>query len=157
MTGDTPRRREGVVEIKGSIDSMVRVAFVAVTVVVVVLAGLAAEANSPTIVTGTPNGDRIDGMNGPQIIYGRGGDDVINGGKGPDVLYGGLGDDRLTTGKGGATESAHGGRGNDLLMDFASGQSPGLLAGGPGRDRCIGDKHDTFTSCEIIKLRPHLE
>lgn len=135
----------------------VKTAFVAVTVIAALLGGLAAEAESPTIVTGTPKGDRIRGMNGAQIIYGRGGDDRINGGRGPDVLYGGLGDDRLTTGKGGATEAAYGGWGNDLLKDYASGQSAGLLVGGPGRDRCIGDKHDTFRGCEVVKLRPHAE
>src|SRR6266508_3443411 len=97
------------------------------------------------------------GMNGSQIICGRGGADRINGGKGSDIIYGGLGDDVLTTGKGGATEAAYGGPGNDVLKDFASGQSPGLLVGGPGRDRCIGDKHDTFRRCEVIKLRPHWE
>jgi Ca2+-binding RTX toxin-like protein len=126
-------------------------------VLAVLFGGSVAQASNPTIVTGTTKWDRIQGMTGPQIIYGRGGADRINGGKGPDILYGGLGDDLLTTGKGGATEAAFGGRGNDVLKDFASGQSPGLLAGGPGRDRCIGDKHDTFRSCEVIKLRPHLE
>lgn len=145
------------IEIRGSSGTILRVASVAAAVIVVMLAGMAAEAKSPTIVTGTPNGDRIDGMNGPQIFYGLGGDDRINGGKGPDVLYGGPGDDSLTTGKGGATEAAHGGPGDDLLKDFASGQSQGLLDGGPGHDRCIGDKHDAFRSCEIIELRPHLE
>jgi Ca2+-binding RTX toxin-like protein len=126
-------------------------------VLAVLLAGSVAQASNPTVVTGTTKGDQIQGMTGPQIIYGRGGADRIHGGKGPDILYGGVGDDLLTTGKGGATEAAYGGRGNDVLKDFASGQSPGLLAGGPGRDRCIGDKHDTFRSCEVIKLRPHLE
>jgi len=76
-------------------------------------------------------------MNGPQVIYGRGGDDRINGGKGPDIVYGG--------------------RGDDVLKDFASGQSPGLLVGGPGHDRCIGDKLDTFRGCEVVKIRPHWE
>ena len=66
-------------------------------------------------------------------------------------------DDVLTTGKGGATEAAYGGRGDDVLKDFASGQSPGLLVGGPGRDRCIGDKLDTFRGCEVVKIRPHWE
>jgi Ca2+-binding RTX toxin-like protein len=125
-------------------------------VVLVPLGGLAARAAS-TGVTGTAQGDVISGMNGAQIIHGRGGDDRINGGKGPDVLYGGPGDDRLTTGKGGATEAAYGGRGNDVLKDFASGQSPGKLVGGSGRDRCIGDKHDTFRGCEVVKVRPHAE
>jgi Ca2+-binding RTX toxin-like protein len=136
---------------------MARVPVVAVVVMAVLFGAMAAEAASPAIVTGTPMGDRMEGTNGPQIFYGRGGDDRISGGKGPDVLYGGPGDDSMTTGKGGATEAAYGGPGNDLLKDYASGQSPGLLAGGPGRDRCIGDKHDTFRSCEIIELRPHLE
>jgi Ca2+-binding RTX toxin-like protein len=126
-------------------------------ILAVLSAGSVAQASNPTVVTGTTKGDRIQGMNGAQIIYGRGGADRINGGKGPDILYGGLGDDLLTTGKGGATEAAYGGRGNDVLKDFASGQSPGFLGGGPGRDRCIGDKHDTFRSCEVIKLRPHWE
>ncbi|HYU94531.1 MAG TPA: hypothetical protein VEN95_13795 [Actinomycetota bacterium] len=126
-------------------------------VLAVLLAGSVAQASNPTVVTGTTRGDRILGMNGPQTIYGRGGADRINGGKGPDIIYGGLGDDVLTTGKGGATEAAYGGPGNDVLKDFASGQSPGLLVGGPGRDRCIGDKHDTFRRCEVIKLRPHWE
>jgi hypothetical protein len=119
--------------------------------------GLPAQASSATVVTGTTQGDVIAGMNGPQVIYGRGGDDRINGGKGPDILHGGIGDDRLTTGKGGATEAAYGGLGNDLLKDFASGQSPGLLVGGRGRDRCVGDKHDTFRGCEVVRLRPHRE
>ncbi|HEY3023461.1 MAG TPA: hypothetical protein VGK11_07500 [Actinomycetota bacterium] len=126
-------------------------------VLAVLLAGSVAQASNPTVVTGTTKGDRIGGMNGPQTIYGRGGDDRINGGKGPDIIYGGLGDDILTTGKGGATEAAYGGRGNDVVKDFASGQSPGLLVGGPGRDRCIGDKQDTFRGCEVIKLHPHWE
>ncbi len=130
---------------------------VAALAVGALLAGPAAVASNPTVVTGTGRGDHIAGMNGPQIIYGRGGDDRINGGRGPDVIWGGIGDDRLTTGKGGATEAAHGGPGNDVLKDFASGQSPGLLAGGKGHDRCIGDKHDTFRSCEVIKIRPHWE
>jgi len=128
-----------------------------IAVLAALVVGPAAEASNPTIVTGTTQGDQIQGMNGPQIIYGRGGDDRINGGKGPDIVYGGLGDDDLTTGKGGATEAAYGGRGDDVLKDFASGQSPGLLVGGPGHDRCIGDKLDTFRGCEVVKIRPHWE
>ena len=124
-------------------------------VLAALFAGPVAQASNPTVVSGTTRGDRIAGMNGSQIVYGRGGADRINGGRGPDIIYGGLGDDVLTTGKGGATEAAYGGPGNDLLKDFASGQSPGLLVGGPGRDRCVGDKHDTFRGCEVIKLRPH--
>jgi len=126
-------------------------------VLAALVAGPGAEASNPTVVTGTLQGDQIQGMNGPQIIYGRGGDDQINGGKGPDIVFGGLGDDVLTTGKGGATEAAYGGRGDDVLKDFASGQSPGLLVGGPGHDRCIGDKLDTFRGCEVVKIRPHWE
>jgi len=142
---------------KANPGARVRKVFVGVTLLAILVVGAAAQAESPTVVRGTPKGDHITGMNGAQIIYGRGGDDVINGGRGPDIVYGGLGDDRLTTGKGGATEAAYGGRGNDLLKDYASGQSPGLLVGGPGRDICIGDKHDTFRGCEVVKLRPHWE
>ena len=127
------------------------------TVLAVPLGSFAAQADSATVFKGTPQDDVITGMVGPQIIYGRGGDDRINGGKSPDVLYGGRGDDDLTTGKGGATEAAYGGQGDDLLKDFASGQSPGLLVGGRGHDVCIGDKHDTFRTCEVVKFRAHAE
>jgi Ca2+-binding RTX toxin-like protein len=129
--------------------------FLAVVAMSLLVVGSAAKASNPTVVTGTTVGEQITAMNGPQIMYGRGGADHINGGRGPDILYGGLGDDRLTTGKGGATEAAFGGPGNDVLRDFSSGQKRGLLVGGPGRDRCVGDKHDTFRGCEVIKLRPH--
>jgi Ca2+-binding RTX toxin-like protein len=132
-------------------------AIVGTAVLAILGAGPVAGASNPTIVTGTTKGDQIAGMTGPQTIYGRGGADRINGGKGPDIIYGGIGDDMLTTGKGGATEVAYGGKGDDVLKDYASGQSLGLLVGGPGRDQCIGDKHDTFRSCEVIKLRPHWE
>jgi trimeric autotransporter adhesin len=131
--------------------------FVAMAVLGTLLSALVADAQSATIITGTPKGDRINGGNGAQIIHGRGGDDRINGGRGPDVLYGDVGNDRLTTGKGGATEAAYGGPGNDVLKDFASGQSHGTLVGGPGRDLCIGDKHDTFRGCEVVEVRPHWE
>jgi hypothetical protein len=132
-------------------------AIVGTAVLAILVAGPVAGASNPTVVTGTTKGDQIAGMTGPQTIYGRGGADRINGGKGPDIIYGGLGDDVLTTGNGGATEVAYGGKGDDVLKDFASGQSPGRLVGGPGSDVCIGDKHDTFRSCEVIKLRPHWE
>ena len=131
--------------------------FVMTAVLAVPLGGLVAQADASTVVVGTSQDDVITGMVGPQIIRGRGGDDRINGGKGPDVLYGGRGDDDLTTGKGGATEAAYGGQGDDVLKDFASGQSPGLLVGGSGHDLCVGDKHDTFRGCEVVKLRPHAE
>jgi hypothetical protein len=137
--------------------STISKAALGMAVLAALVAGPVAEASNPTVVTGTTQGDQIQGMNGPQIIYGRGGDDQINGGKGPDIVYGGLGDDVLTTGKGGATEAAYGGRDDDVLKDFASGQSPGLLVGGPGHDRCIGDKLDTFRGCEVVKIRPHWE
>src|SRR5436309_13475396 len=130
-------------------------AVLATAVLAALVAGQVAQASNPTVVTGTTRGARNDGMNGSQIVYGRGGADRINGGRGPDIIYGGLGDDVLTTGKGGATEAAYGGPGNDVLKDFASGQSPGLLVGGPGRDRCVGDKHDTFGGWSGIQLRPH--
>lgn len=132
-------------------------ALVAAAVLAGPFGGLAAQASSPTVVKGTADDDVIAGMTGPQIIYGRRGDDRINGGKGPDVIYGGRGDDRLTTGKGGATEAAYGGPGNDVLKDYASGQSGGLLRGQRGHDVCIGDKHDIFLGCEVVKLRPHWE
>ena len=45
-----------------------------------------------------------------------------------------------------------GGFGNDRLRGNVDGEAD-LLAGGRGRDRCIGDALDTFVGCEIEIVR----
>lgn len=121
---------------------------------VLLLVGITSAAAAHTsIVRGTSHADRIHTYNGSQTIYGLGGNDVLRGGRGIDVIYGGRGDDKVWTGSGGAPERAYGGPGNDLINDFKSGESRGYLNGGPGHDVCVGDKHDTFVSCEVIEWR----
>lgn len=110
-----------------------------------------AQAAKVTTFRGTPQRDVIHtGNGGLQVTYGLGGNDHLGGGRGTDIMYGGSGDDGIWTGAGGAKEAAYGGRGNDRINDWRSGESPGYLNGGPGHDVCVGDKHDTFISCERV-------
>lgn len=128
---------------------------VLVAMVLVALAiGIAARAASAakvTTFTGTPQHDYIrTGNGGWQVTYALGGNDSLHGGRGTDIMYGQGGRDHIWTGSGGAKEAAYGGRGNDRINDWRSGESPGLLNGGPGHDVCVGDKHDRFISCERV-------
>lgn len=128
-----------------------RRAMVAMMVSGLVLAGGVALAAKVTTFTGTPQADYIrTGNGGWQVTYALGGNDSLHGGRGTDIMYGQGGDDRIWTGSGGAKEAAYGGRGNDRINDWRSGESPGYLDGGPGHDVCVGDKHDTFVSCERV-------
>jgi len=114
----------------------------------------AAIAAKTTTYRGTPHRDVIrTGNGGWQVTYGRGGNDSLHGGRGTDLIHGNAGNDAIWTGSGGAKEAAWGGRGNDRINDWASGESPGYLNGGPGHDVCIGDKHDVFISCEVIRWK----
>jgi len=135
-------------------EDAVRRAMVAMMVSALVLAGGLAHAAKITTVYGTSGDDVIHtGNGGWQVTYGLGGNDHLGGGRGTDIMYGNSGNDRIWTGPGGAKEAAYGGRGNDLINDWHSGESPGLLDGGPGHDKCIGDKHDVFISCERVIWR----
>jgi hypothetical protein len=113
----------------------------------------AASAVEPMI--GGPGNDHIRGGNGPDIILGMAGDDILAGNNGPDVVRGGPGDDIVWTGRSGPGDKGYGGSGNDVINNFGSGASPGLLVGGPGRDKCRGDKHDIFRGCEEIIWMEH--
>jgi Ca2+-binding RTX toxin-like protein len=110
-------------------------------------------ATNYTIVYGGGGDDRIEGGPGPQEIRGKQGDDFLVGGKSPDVLRGGQGDDNLWSGLGGVPDQVYGGPGDDKLKNFDSGQAGQVLDGGHGFDICIGDKHDTFVSCEVVEFR----
>ena len=123
---------------------------VLISMAFVALSGVAYAAQTTTV-RGTQHRDVIrTGNGGETIVYGLGGNDSLHGGRGTDIMYGGRGDDRVWTGAGGAKEVAYGGPGNDRINDWWSGESPGYLNGGRGRDVCVGDKHDTFISCEKV-------
>lgn len=123
---------------------------VSVMMIVGVSAGIAL-ADRYTTIRGTNASERLVGGPGRQRIFGMGGDDLLIGGKSPDILRGGDGNDILWTGKGGKPESAYGGRGDDRVHNHSSGESPGIVSGGPGFDHCSGDPHDTFIGCEKIR------
>lgn len=108
--------------------------------------------NGPDTVLGLAGDDRLAGNNGPDTVKGGRGDDIVSGGKGPDIVKGGRGDDIVWTGKSGPGDKGYGGRGDDVVNNFGSGESPGLLNGGPGHDKCRGNAHDTYVGCEIIVI-----
>ncbi|QZD87466.1 hypothetical protein K3166_01780 [Qipengyuania psychrotolerans] len=63
---------------------------------------------------GSKNADVLFGASGNDVINGRGGNDVILGNRGDDALRGGLGDDRF---------EFTAGDGDDIIFDFATGDS----------------------------------
>lgn len=107
--------------------------FVFALLIVAALALPAAAGNGPEHIIGTKGNDLLIGQHGPDVIHGLAGNDRIRGGKAPDREFGN--------------------RGNDILNGIGSGNAPDLLSGGRGHDRCIGTKHDTFRSCEVIVIR----
>jgi RTX calcium-binding nonapeptide repeat (4 copies) len=100
------------------------------------------------LISGTSNGDIIDGsqerdeitaLPGNDSVSGLAGNDSINGNQGADTLNGGQGDDMIYGGRG--LDSSHGGRGNDLLF------------GGVGNDTLRGDRGvDTLSGGEDSDL-----
>jgi Ca2+-binding RTX toxin-like protein len=128
---------------------------VSLACVVTALCLIAAPASAVEPIIGGSGNDHLRGGNGPDIVLGMAGDDILRGGNGPDIVKGGRGDDVVWTGKSGPGDKGYGGRGNDVVNNFSSGEAPGLLAGGPGNDKCRGDKHDTFRGCEEIILMEH--
>ena len=91
--------------------------------------------------------DTLMGGRGNDALYGGDGNDTLQGGSGADLLYGGDGRDRLMGGPGNDTLTGGAGRdafvfanrglGDDLIMDFASGEdrilfSVAFLGNDPG-------------------------
>lgn len=110
--------------------------FVAISLSLLAVTAITSASASPDVIIGTNGDDHLTGGNSPDIIKGRGGNDSIWGNKGPDRMFGGLG--------------------RDSLHGFGSGNTKDYLNGGPGRDICVGTRHDTFVSCEVIRVRKGL-
>lgn len=91
---------------------------------------------------------------GPDTLVGTAGDDLLQGGRSPDVIYGLAGDDSIWGQR--APDLLYGGAGDDDIHGFGSGETHDLLVGGPGWDRCVGTKNDTFISCEVVRVRKGL-
>lgn len=87
------------------------------------------------VLTGTANGERIDGGNGRDLIRGMAGNDILLGGLGDDTLQGGDGDDTLQGGRDGAVGTPGEASGADRLEGGAGHDS---LSGGNGRNTLIG-------------------
>ena len=105
---------------------------------------------SDNLLTGTADGDWIEGKGGNDTIRGFDGDDVLHGGNGADTIEGGLGADTITGGSrsgdlrdviyaGDGDDSVDGGYGNDELRGDAGNDT---LAGGFGADTVIGGTGD---------------
>lgn len=118
-------------------------------VAVVLMASLASAADP---IVGSSGDDHLRGGNGPDVVLGMAGDDVVAGNNGPDIVKGGPGDDIVWTGRSGPGDKGYGGRGDDVVNNFGSGAAGGLLDGGPGTDKCRGNKHDTYVGCEIVVI-----
>ena len=111
--------------------------------------------------TGTPEGNYLDGHLGNDTIHGRGGDDDIRGWGGDDAIYAGFGNDQVSGDTG--TDHAYGGAGADTIN---GGQGDDALFGGPGDDELSGGADSnaldggadfdtcrqaaTYVSCELI-------
>ena len=85
-------------------------------------------------ITGSANGDILDGGDGDDMISGDLGEDSIRGGAGNDTLFGDNGDDQLL-GEDGA-DSLFGGTGNDLLR---GGNDDDRINGNSGHDTLEGE------------------
>lgn len=90
-----------------------------------------AVAGGPGVVSGTKDGDELNGGAGADRVFARAGDDTVNGGRGNDRVRGGGGDDELFGGRG--KDRLLGGQDRDLLNGGAGGDY--LNGGGDGRDK----------------------
>ncbi|MEM9924367.1 MAG: hypothetical protein AAF915_11555 [Cyanobacteria bacterium P01_D01_bin.50] len=82
---------------------------------------------SPGIISGTPNGERIDGTQASDNITALGGDDQVFGKAGDDIISGG-----------GENDSIKGNSGRDLIFgDFSASENSGLV--GSGNDTIYGN------------------
>lgn len=119
----------------------------------------------PTLISGTPGDDTLQGTvnadvmvgdRGDDVLVGLAGADVLNGGDGNDILRGGLGDDTLRGARGNDTliggdgdDRLIGGLGADVLTTGGGSDRIGLRAVQEGVDRIL----DFDPTADILDLR----
>jgi Ca2+-binding RTX toxin-like protein len=96
------------------------------------------------VIVGTAASEEIRGLAGNDVLRGLGGDDQIFGGSGNDREHGGGGRDFVLDRNG--TDRLFGNDGRDQLWT-RDGRPNDVLAGGLGRDRCVGDPRDMRRGC----------
>lgn len=102
-------------------------------------------AGGDDVLVGRTGGDILRGGAGADRLLGADGVDVLDGGQGPDLLRGATGADLLRGAAG--TDRLTGAEGRDVVDLLDSTRSAERGDGGPGRDRCRGDRRDVLTSC----------
>ena len=108
------------------------------------MANIDGTANNDYLLTGTPDPDRITGLDGNDFVAGGAGNDTLLGGLGDDAIDGGFGDDALVGGAG--NDFLNGSEGNDTLYGEAG---VNYLAGGFGTDNFVMTE-STLGSVSII-------
>ncbi len=98
-------------------------------------------------IRGTSHTDFIGGTRGADFICSRGADDYVAGDEGADHIRGGPNNDTLVGGNGHDLIRGLGGNDQLFAVDGAGGD---VVRGGPGVDRCYGEKHDRFISCHAV-------
>ena len=95
---------------------------------------------------GTPEGDRLDGLDARDVANGYDGDDAMSGGSNDDELWGASGADTVTGGAG--HDTLHGGAGDDEMLGedgddhmFGHGDDD-TMSGGAGDDSLVGSEGD---------------
>ena len=126
--------------------------FVVLAIAVPVLVMLSGAVAGPPAVpggctkVGTPDRDIMSSDGRQDRLCSRGGNDYLASGGGKDSLFSGPGNDTAVGGDGPDTVVGHGG--NDKLFSIDQVHGNDVLRGGPGEDRCFGDKGDRFRGCE---------
>ncbi|WP_019499686.1 calcium-binding protein [Pseudanabaena sp. PCC 6802] len=80
-------------------------------------------------VNGNIGNDTVDGGGGNDVVRGGQNEDIINGGDGDDTIYGDIGVDTLTGGSGADVFVLQANRGTDIITDFRTEDSFGVIAG----------------------------
>ena len=116
------------------------------------------------VLTGSPAGDTIRGLQDLDFLFGLGGDDCIYGHRHNDIIDGGDGNDLIDGGSG--ADRMKGGNGNDRIIGrrgrnryngeagddtiYARNGVAETVDCGPGRDRVKADRRDRLRRCERV-------
>lgn len=109
------------------------------------------QTNDKDLCFGGSGADRLHCGIDSDSCDGGPGNDRVSCGAGNDVCRGGSGNDKVYCGPG-RRDIAMGGSGRDALL-CRDGRGGSKLNGGPGVDTCVGDRGDTFRSCETIRYK----